>query len=161
MSLMEKLLANPEFIGGMVSLFSGIVLWGGLLVRRGLARLQAAHEETKADVARAATAAESAAVQVNNTHATNLRDDLDRVIAGLERVQFSIDESDAKDTQWREDHAKKHDEERRDRADRDTRNETQIDMLRRDVQQLTEQSAREHELLHQRINRIKEKGGLD
>ena len=89
MSLMEKLLVNPEFIGATVSLLSGIALWVGVLVRRALTRLQASHEETKADVARAATAAESAAVQVNNTHATNLRDDLDRVIAGLEKVQGS------------------------------------------------------------------------
>lgn len=161
MNFMEKLLASPEFIGAAVSASTGLMLWIGLYAKRGFTRLQSSHEETKADVARAATAAESAAVQVNNTHETNLRDDLDRVIASLEKVQFSIDESYAKDAQWREDHARKHDEERRERAQRETRAETHLDMLRRDIQQLTEQSAREHELLHDRINRMKKEAGLE
>lgn len=161
MRFMEALLANPDFIGTAVSLILGLLSLGVFYVKRTLTQLKSAHEKTRVDAERAAIAAESASEQVNNPGGRTLSANIDRMESAIEKLQFSVDESDARNAQWREEHARQHDEERRERAQRDTRAETHLDMLRRDVQGLTERSAAEHQLLHDRITKMKQENSLD
>lgn len=161
MRFMEALLANPDFIGTAVSLILGLFSLGVFYLKRTLTQLKSAHEKTRVDVERAAIAAESASEQVSNPGGRTLSDNIDRMETAIEKLQFSVDESDARNAQWREEHARQHDEERRERAQRDTRAEKHLDMLRRDVQGLTERSAAEHQLLHDRITKMKQENSLD
>jgi hypothetical protein len=158
----EKLLSNPDFHASVISALLGLLTLGGIRLNRRVTELKAVHEETKTGVERAATAAEAASVQVNNTHETNLRDDLDDVREALSRVEFSIDESEARAQVWRSEHGAAHEKEREARERVEARADAQMDMLRRDVQDLSgrvdalrEASVTEHERLHARINNLK------
>lgn len=162
MTFWEKLLSNPELHTAVISALLGLVTLGVTRLNRRVTELKAAHEETKTGVERAATAAEAASVQVNNTHETNLRDDLDDVREALSRVEFSIDESEARSQEWRSAHGAAHEKEREARERVEARADAQMDMLRRDVQDLSgrvdalrEASVTEHERLHARINNLK------
>lgn len=162
MTFWEKLLSNPELHTAVISALLGLVTLGVTRLNRRVTELKAAHEETKTGVERAASAAEAASVQVNNTHETNLRDDLDDVRDALSRVEFSIDESEAKAQEWRAAHAESHEKEREARERVENRAEVRMDMLRRDIQDLSgrvdalrETSVTEHERLHSRINALK------
>jgi hypothetical protein len=158
----EKLLSNPDFHASVISALLGLLTLGGIRLNRRVTELKAVHEETKSGVERAASAAEAASVQVNNTHDTNLRDDLDDVRDALSRVEFSIDESEARAQEWRSEHGAAHEKEREARERVEARADAQMDMLRRDVQDLSgrvdalrEASVTEHERLHARINNLK------
>lgn len=162
MTFWEKLLSNPELHTAVISALLGLVTLGVTRLNRRVTELKAAHEETKTGVERAASAAEAASVQVNNTHETNLRDDLDDVRDALSRVEFSIDEAEAKAQEWRSAHAESHEREREARERVENRAEVRMDMLRQDVQDLSrrvdalrETSVTEHERLHSRINALK------
>lgn len=162
MTFWEKLLSNPDFHASVISALLGLLTLGGIRLNRRVTELKAVHEETKDGVERAASAAEAASVQVNNTHETNLRDDLDDVRDALSRVEFSIDEAESKAQEWRSAHAESHEREREARERVDNRAEARMDMLRRDVQDLSgrvdalrEASVTEHERLHSRINALK------
>lgn len=162
MTFWEKLLSNPDFHASVISALLGLLTLGGIRLNRRVTELKAVHEETKDGVERAATAAEAASVQVNNTHETNLRDDLDDVRDTLSRVEFSIDESEARAQEWRSEHGAAHEKEREARERVEARADAQMDMLRRDVQDLSgrvdalrEASEAEHERLHARINNLK------
>ena len=162
MTFWEKLLSNPDFHASVISALLGLLTLGGIRLNRRVTELKAVHEETKDGVERAASAAEPASVQVNNTHETNLRDDLDDVRDALSRVEFSIDEAESRAQEWRSAHAESHEREREARERVDNRAEARMDMLRRDVQDLSgrvdalqEASVSEHERLHARINNLK------
>lgn len=162
MTFWEKLLSNPDFHASVISALLGLLTLGGIRLNRRVTELKAVHEETKTGVERAASAAEAASVQVNNTHETNLRDDLDDVRDALSRVEFSIDESEARAQEWRSEHGAAHEKEREARERVEARADAQMDMLRRDVQDLSgrvdalrEASVTEHERLHARINNLK------
>lgn len=162
MTFWEKLLSNPDFHASVISALLGLLTLGGIRLNRRVTELKAAHEETKDGVERAASAAEAASVQVNNTHETNLRDDLDDVRDALSRVEFSIDESEARAQEWRSEHGAAHEKEREARERVEARADAQMDMLRRDVQDLSgrvdalrEAAVTEHERIHARINNLK------
>lgn len=162
MTFWEKLLSNPEFHTAVISGLLGLVTLGNIRLNKRVTELKASHEETKTGVERAATAAEAASVQVNNTHETNLRDDLDDVREALSRVEFSIDEAESRAREWRSEHGAAHEKEREARERVENRAEVRMDMLRRDVQDLSgrvdalrEASVTEHERLHERINHLK------
>ena len=162
MTFWEKLLSNPDFHASVISALLGLLTLGGIRLNRRVTELKAVHEETKDGVERAASAAEAASVQVNNTHETNLRDDLDDVRDALSRVEFSIDEAESRAQVWRSAHGAAHEKEREARERVENRAEAQMNMLRSDVQALSgrvdalrEASVAEHERLHARINNLK------
>lgn len=162
MTFWEKLLSNPDFHASVISALLGLLGLVNIRLYRRVTELKVSHEETKDGVERAASAAEAASVQVNNTHETNLRDDLDDVRDALSRVEFSIDEAESRAQEWRDAHGTAHEREREARERVDNRAEARMDMLRRDVQDLSgrvdalrEASVVEHERLHSRINNLK------
>lgn len=162
MTFWEKLLSNPDFHASVISTLLGLLTLGGIRLNRRVTELKAVHEETKDGVERAASAAEAASVQVNNTHETNLRDDLDDVRDALSRVELSIDAAESRAQEWRSAHAESHEREREARERVENRAEVRMDMLRQDVQDLSrrvdalrETSVTEHERLHGRINTLK------
>ncbi|MGYP000716774204 len=168
MTFLEHVFATPEFTSALVTLAVGVFSYWAAVMARKLAQLKVSHEETKADVARAAHAAESTSVQVSNTHPTNLRDDIDQLTALISRVESKMDESEAKAVLWRNDHAKKQDHERFEREQYDARAEAHIDMLRHDMQGVIDRYSREHDILrdehralHDRITRLKQDNRLN
>ncbi|QPK80829.1 hypothetical protein G7Y41_07145 [Schaalia sp. ZJ405] len=135
---------DPRLATELVSL--GVVIIGVVklffvgLEKRMTSRLSAIHK-TAGDGARAA---ETAKEQTTNSHGTNLRDDLDEV----KKIAQNALNNTAQIMERQESDADLDEH-------RFRRLESQVDGVRDDQRSLTESAAREHQIIHARIDDVK------
>lgn len=137
-------LTSPDVIAAGTALLVALITWLKITINRQQQRLEERMTRMNAHIARAASAAESASEGVNNSHDSNLRDDLDtqfgRVLDGLARLTASVDDLRESDRQ--------HDA-------RMARLETQIEGVRNDARTDRSHLYTEVQSLHDRIDKVK------
>ncbi len=146
-----EVLTSKEVVAGIaalavafLTLLGAFIRWGVAWVNRKILSLQTQMADISESASKAETEARGAREGVTNTHGTHLRDDLDEVRdlqldQGVKLAAIAAKLDQQAEAQER----------------RDRRAEDQIDGLRDDLRQVNESAAREHRVIHARIDDVK------
>lgn len=137
----HSIVSSTEVISAIVLVVVTVLTWIVAKLKASIKQIDASVQLTRTEATLAANHAAIAQDSVTNNHDKNLRDDMDEfrdaVFARLDKM-----EADARAAELA-------------RERRDRRSEDQIDGLRDDVRDLTNRADRDHQVIHSRIDSLK------